>query len=374
MDERIELLVNAEHGFDKVPQVPSPHDEPGEAEAPQDEPKQRSSWWPVDLMRVLDGTWQPPEPTVGKRSDGKGLFYPGKSHTVIGETESAKTWLALSAALDEMADGNHVVYLDFEDDEGTIVSRLLAISAQSREMIADRFHYVRPSGDIRVKANADDLAETLHAYTPTLAIGDGTTEAMVLHGLNPLDNVDIAVFNAILTGPLTVLGAAAVALDHVTKDREGRGRYALGGVHKLNAVSGAGYLLENRHPFGVGLTGRSTIKITKDRPGQLRPHGLPSSGGLHWYGDLVLKSHDRDFAEVLVEPPHEKAENFRPTVVMAKVAAALTEHGAMSKRSLRLVVQGKHEIKDQALEYLILGGYVTKETPHALIKPYEGEV
>jgi hypothetical protein len=62
-------------------------------------------------------------------------------------------------------------------------------------------------------------------------------------------------------------------------------------------VSGAAYILTNRRPFGVGLTGRSTLAIAKDRPGQLRPHGLLSIGGRHWYGDLVLTSHDQDFAE-----------------------------------------------------------------------------
>jgi hypothetical protein len=42
------------------------------------------SWQPVDLSDVLDGTWQPLQPTVGLRTDGVGVFYPGKSHTVSG--------------------------------------------------------------------------------------------------------------------------------------------------------------------------------------------------------------------------------------------------------------------------------------------------
>jgi hypothetical protein len=333
----------------------------------------QADWLPVDLTAVLDGTWQPPLPTVGKRSDGCGMFYPGKHHSAIGETESAKTWFALSAGLDEMAAGNHVLFIDFEDDEGTIVSRLLAISGQSTEMIRERFHYLRPDGPLS-PANRSDLDAVLHDCRPTLAICDGITEAMVLHGWDPLKNADVALFNALIIKPLTNAGAAAVALDHVVKDREGRGRYALGGVHKLNAVSGAGYLLENRQPFGIGLTGRSTIKITKDRPGQLRPYSRPSSGGLFWYGDLVLRSHHSDFAEVTVEPPHEHEDGFRPTELMTKIAAELGKAvQPMSQRELLKLVKGRDETKREAFARLIAEGNISSKTPHTLLKPFESE-
>jgi hypothetical protein len=65
----------------------------------------------------------------------------------------------------------------------------------------------------------------------------------------------------------------------VTKAEEARDRYALGAVHKLNALDGAQYLLDDRRQFGVGITGTSMVRIAKDRPGQLRVHALPSSTG-----------------------------------------------------------------------------------------------
>ena len=346
------------------------------AGAPAEEPQQRGGWRELDLTPVLDGTWKPPEPTIGRRSDGRGLFYPGKSHTAIGETESAKTWFALSVALDELAAGNHVLFIDFEDDVGSIVNRLLAISGQSTAMISGRFHYLRPEGDLRASGNQAALTEQLHTYRPTLTINDGTTEAMVMHGLNPLDNADVAIFNMLLIRPQTDAGAAAVALDHVTKDRENRGRYAIGAVHKLNAVSGAGYVLENRAPFGIGLTGRSAIKIAKDRLGQLRPHALRSSNSMHWYGDLVLESHDRDFAEVSVEPPHERDEEFRPTALMKQIAELLAEKGPLSKNKIETAIRGKTDYKRQALTLLILDGYVSDgdaKNPHQLLKPFEAD-
>ncbi len=327
------------------------------------------SWVPVDLGPVLDGSWQPPEATVGLRSDGRGLFYPAKSHTVVSETEGGKTWLALVAGLDEMARGNHVFYIDFEDDEGGIVGRLLTLGA-NRERIHSQFHYIRPSEQLGTGINLDDLARGLDTYRPTLAIVDGVTEAMTLHGLNPLDNADVAKFGRMLVRRITQSGAAAASLDHVVKDREGRGRYALGGVHKLNGLDGAAYVLENRTAFGVGITGKSTIKLAKDRPGQLRRHGLPSSGGMHWYGDLVLESHGDGFIEASIEPPHERSADFRPTALMEQIAKALESHGELSGKKIELAVTGKAESIRKALGYLQLDGYVTDTTPHKLLKPY----
>ena len=179
-------------------------------------------------------------------------------------------------------------------------------------------------------------------HAPTLAVIDGITEAMTLHGLNPLDNTDAATFGRMLPRRITEAGAAVVSLDHVVKDREGRGRYALGAVHKLNGLDGAAYLLENRTP----VRRRDHRPVHRqDRQGPTRPATAATRsrrrGGMHWYGDLVLDSHAEDFAEVTIEPPHERAEDFRPTVLMARIAAALTEHGPLAQRRILAAAQGQ---------------------------------
>lgn len=344
-----------------------------ESSEPELEDFQRS-WQPVDLTAVLDGTYQPPQPTVGRRTDKAGLFYPGKCHVVVSETEAGKTWLVLSAAIDEMSDGNHVVYIDFEDDEGGVVGRLLILGVHP-DVIRERFHYLRPSDQLGTGIHRDDLHRVLIEHTPTLAVLDGITEAMTMHGLNPLDNADAAKFGRMLPRYIAGCGAASVSCDHVTKDREGRGRYALGAVHKLNGLDGAQYTLESRTPFGIGLTGRSTIKVAKDRPGQLRKHGLPSSAGMVWYGDLVLDSHGDSFAEVSIEPPTERSEDFRPTVLMARIAAVLEQKGGQAARTIEQTVTGNTASKRQALAFLRLDGYVSEKSPHELLKAYppEGE-
>lgn len=334
------------------------------------EPPLRRSWRPVDLTAVLAGTWTHPEPSVGRRSDGTGIFYPGKVHTVSSESEGGKTWFALSVALDELAAGNDVIYLDFEDDEGGIVGRLLALGA-SPQVIGDRFHYLRPDDPLGTGIHLDDLAGILGDCRPTLAVVDGVTEALTLHGLNPNDNSDVAAFGRMLPRRLAAAGAASVSLDHVTKNGETRGRYSLGAVHKLNGLDGAAYVLENRRPFGVGITGRSTVRIAKDRPGQLRKLALPSSSGMYWAGDLVLTSRPGLLSEVSIDAPEERAgDGFRPTVYMGRIMAAIDERGPLSKRMVRTAVSGKSQNVDQALDRLIFDGFLSESTPHTKLKDW----
>ncbi|HEY6686936.1 MAG TPA: hypothetical protein VI094_12095 [Propionibacteriaceae bacterium] len=217
----------------------------------------------------------------------------------------------------------------------------------------------------------------MHAFRPSLAISDGTTEAMAVHNLDPLDNSDIAIFNKILVRPLLSFGPAVASLDHVVKDRDGRGKYALGGVHKLSAVSRAGYMLVNREPFGIGLTGHSRLLITKDRPGQLRAHGLRSPGALDWYGDLVLESHGEDSATIKIWPAKERdqdAQDERPIEHMRRVAEAITERGSIkSKAQIEKAVEGKTDLIRDAIYWLIVDGYLPRKGPYAMLKPYPSE-
>ena len=118
------------------------------------------------------------------------------------------------------------------------------------------------------------VAAVMEDLKPTLVILDGVTEAMTLFGLEIKDNRDAARFARSLSKWLAGYGAAVVEIDHVVKNAETRGRYAIGGVHKLNAITGAAYTLDNRTPFGIGRTGKSAVMISKDRPGQLRRKGL----------------------------------------------------------------------------------------------------
>lgn len=354
--------------------MPEPEPPPPDyQEAPVDEaalPLART-WQPVDPTPVLEGTWVQAEPTVGARADGVGILYPGKQHVAQGETEGGKTWFANCIIDTEIRAGNHVVYVDFEDDINTAVSRLRILQLPDAA-IAERFHYVRPTEPIGTGINLDDLGRLLNATHPTVVVLDGITEAMTMHGLDPLNNKDVATFGRMLPKRIADHGPAVLSLDHVVKNGEARGKYALGGVHKLNALDGAAFIIENRTPFGVGITGKSTIKLAKDRPGQLRRRSLPNKSGLHWFGDLVLDSHAETFAELDITAPSERSDDFRPTTLMAKVwkVIELHNHGdGLSQRKIQDLVRGNAGNNRSALTFLEVDGYITG-TPHKILKTY----
>lgn len=339
-------------------------------EVPADDDRPRS-WLPRDIEPVLSGTFEPPKPTVGERDDGAGMFYPGRKHTVASESEGGKTWLLLAAIRTELERGNAAVYLDFEDSEGGIVGRLLSLQVPAAAL-RDRFVYLRPEEPLDVAGRAD-LAQVLGDVRPTLVAIDGVTEAMVLHGLDPVSNKDAAAFGRMLPTAIAAKGPAVVSLDHVTKSAEGRGRYAIGAVHKLNGLDGAAYILENRNAFGVGITGRSTVLLSKDRPAQLRRHGKRTQGGLHWFADLVIESQHDDFVMADLAAPGERegSGEWRPTALMTRVVETLRKAGKpLSQRVICDTTTGNAQQLRQALSFLIADGYISANTPHSLVKNY----
>ena len=282
--------------------------------------------------------------------------------------------MVLAAAFDEMKAEKHVVYADFEDTEEGIVGRLLTFGLPPG-VIKEHFHYIRPTQSINTEVNLADLMDVVDGYRPTLAVIDGITEAMTTHGLNPNDNRDIALFGEMLPRKIARSGPATVCLDHVVKNGDSRGRYAFGRVHKLNGLDGAAYILEQRDPFGVGITGRSTILIAKDRPGQLRKYALRRKDGLFDFAEFVLDSHDDTYAEFEIKPAVARQGDFRPTIVMAKISKVYEQYNKpMAQREALSIVGGDTKTARLAFSLLRVEGYLSEKTPHTLVRPYKPDV
>jgi hypothetical protein len=243
------------------------------------------TWSAVDLGPYLDGSVRRTGSSVGLcRDDGLPVLYAGLEHAVIGEMEAGKSWFCLASAAAEMNAGHIVAYFHFEEaDAGDTVERLLALGV-SAEAVRRLFRFVGPDHAL---SRAGDLGPLLDP-APTLAVFDGVNEAMSLHDHAIRDEDGAAAFRRLLIKPFTKVGAATLSADHVVKDPEHRGRYALGSVHKANALNGALLLVENVEPFGRGTRGRSRVSVVKDRPGYLRRHGVTSRGAKTYLGDLTV--------------------------------------------------------------------------------------
>lgn len=240
---------------------------------PTDNAEQPSSWAPVDMAAALDNE-NDLTPTILARSDGAHLFYPGKVHSVHGESESGKTWLALCAAAECLNAGKSVLFVDFEDDAVSVGKRLLLLGVPQAVVVdAALFGYVRPEVEPKDGDELNAFGDLLSRQF-TLAVIDGVTESMDLFGLSGKDNDDIATWHRKLPKAISrATGAAVVCVDHVTKDPGTRGRFALGGQHKMAGLDGAAFIIEPDKPFARGLAGEASVRVGKDRPGCLRGLG-----------------------------------------------------------------------------------------------------
>lgn len=330
--------------------------------APSEPP---STWAPIGLAELLAGGELGDPPAYLHRDDGIGLLYRGKLHALSGEPEAGKGWLALHATAERLAADQHVLYIDFEDSAGTIVARLLALGAPP-ERIAAGLHYVRPDEPLDNRGRAA-LAEAIR-HRPTLAIIDGVTEALAVHGLDLRDNGDVAKWLALLPRKLAGTGAAVVLIDHVVKDRENRGRYAIGAQHKLAGVDVA-YTLDVVEAFGRGRDGRSKLTVTKDRPGYVRQHG---AGKL--IAELAMRSTGDGPVTIELHAPRgagsEGEAAWRPTTLMDRAYRVIAGAQGIGKRAIRDSLGGKAAHVDTAVEFLIADGHVRVEKDGQAVRHY----
>lgn len=336
----------------------------------------KSSWAEADLDEAFTGNVAEP-PTLLERADGHCLLYPGRIHALNAEPEALKSWLALKACADALrncrTDPGRVVYIDLEDSARAIIGRLLALGLTREEIVGGGFTYVRPDEPLEEGSRAAFDFDNWGPGPAELVVVDGLTEAFAVEGLSPLDNSDVGKWLDLVPRPLARKGAAVLLLDHVVKNREDRGRYALGAQHKLAGVDVA-YSLRVIEPFGRGRDGRVAIKVEKDRPGHVREFAA-AGGQVALMRATSLADGD---VRITLDPPEGERADFRPTGFMERISRKLETDPGLSKNAIRKMVTGKNDWKHVALELLISEGYVEvrkvdQTHQHYSIKPYREE-
>lgn len=331
-----------------------------------------SQWAPLNLDTVLAGEEVDPPPTICARTDGNHLFYAGAIHTVSGEPGSGKTWLTLEAALQELRQGHLVTMVDFEDRASRVTGRLLGLGATPTQ-IREQFRYIRPH--TALDPTTDKAALQTAITGNTLVILDGVTEAMTLHGLDLNANADVANFYALLPRWIADHGPAVVMIDHVVKDGEKQGRWALGGQHKLAGIDGVAYLVKAIEPFGRGKTGLARITVSKDRPGYVEEIALGRT-----VAELRLDARDINYLTATLDPPSalpvDDAGDMRPTRLMEKTSRYVEANPGANRTQITETVTGKTTYVRRALDRLIQEGYVevslgkNREKTHRVTTPF----
>jgi hypothetical protein len=341
------------------------------------------SWAPIDLTSVLNGTYKVQPPTFMLRTDSAALLYPAKVHSVHGESESGKSMLMHAVAARELQAKRDVLFIDFESDQGTVGNRLLMLGAGA-DNIQNHLSYVRPD------CNPFGLVEERESWHGmlsrrfSLAVIDGVTEAFTVFGVKSVDNDEVSAWGRMVPRQIAErTGAAVVVIDHVTKDSEGRGRFAIGAQAKMSYLTGASYSVEVIQPLGVGMAGKLAIRIGKDRPGLVRPHGgaWRKSDRTQEIAVAIIDSTDGKTIQYALVPPREAVESpqiVRHEDLMRKISEAITDSpAAPSFRTIDGLVSGKQEDKRAAIAELITTGHIVTSsgprnaTLHHTLKPYK---
>ena len=320
------------------------------------DPDTTHPWAPLDLDDILNGTLDGATATIGQRRDGQHLLYPGAIHSISGEPGGGKTWFGLIVAAQELDHGNTVTLIDFEDRPQTHIARLRALGITDSVLRA-QLRYVRPHTALDTTGWTHLAAAT---HDATLVIVDGITEAMTLHGLSLMDNEDVARWIALLPRRVADTGPAVLQVDHVVKNSDARGRYAIGGQHKLAAIDGVAYKLITIRSFGQGNHGHAKLVIDKDRHGDVGPNGSTAA-------DIHLDATASDGAlYAWLDHPTASVDDeghFRPTVLMERVSEFLLPRpGAQSLASICAGVKGKDASIVEAVDALVREGHARIES------------
>ena len=360
---------------------PAPSTDP--TSSADDADAERVTWARLDLTAYLDGTHTQLEPTLFPRDDGICLMYPGMTHSFHGESESGKSMVLQYECARLIRDGHDVLYLDFEADGGSVTERLLLFGATPTQIL-DHFDYRSP--EVSPTATVADLQAwtDLLDRSYTLAVVDGVTDSLGIFGLSTKDNDDITKWTRILPRQIARrTGAAVAVVDHVTKDTENRGRFAIGGQAKMNAITGAAYTVEIVDPLGKGLKGTIVIRVGKDRHGFIRGHSAPMRPDRTQETARVVIDSTGAHIDVTItattgaEIPRGERPPMRFTGVMEKTSKVLENaDGPLSTRSLRELVGGNKDRLASALGDLLRDGYIAVEegtrgaTMHRLVRNY----
>ena len=259
-----------------------------------------TTWRPVDPAQLRDNPEPLPTPTILCRDDGTALLYPGRVNAIYGEPSGGKTWLALLAVKHQLDAGQGVLYVDFEDRAPAVYGRLELLGVDP-DVLYDpaRFGYCRIDETVTAPGAMNDLTAALDRLRPSLVVIDGVGESMSLEQLNPYDNPDVVTWWSRLPRHITRHSAepAVLLIDHVVKDTQTRGSWAIGAQAKVASIDGAAYTLDGIpdqlvSAFGYnnyqgrmyvfdGKTGALRLKIDDPSP----QGGGPDAGALFGFQD-----------------------------------------------------------------------------------------
>jgi AAA domain len=322
---------------------------------------------PVSLVSIIPNGIPEPEYVPGCH----GFLRRGKRYLVPAPAGGCKSLLFEVIATNIVAAGGTVVILDVENGADEYARRLQCIlDANDHDgTLADAcdrrlIYYEWPKlnldwseQDWRDAVTGADRKGVADQHQTSegadLVIFDSSRWLLSGVGLEENQADDYAAFATAFLLPLSKAGITTIVLDntgHAEKDRA-RGSKA---KDDLNEVV---YTLQKIGEPDIDNTGIVKLALTRQRFGGVhRQLQARIGGGVYEQPQPV-------------EQPSDERGNFRPTILMGRVADYLQDNPGASLRAIKTNVKGDNNHLPTALHQLIEEGYV--DADHRLIKPFQ---
>jgi hypothetical protein len=313
----------------------------------------RQAW---ELVNPLELAADPgPAPDRLRGQGGTALVYPASRVLLSGEPEAGKSWAALVLVVEALNAGEQAAWFDTDAmGPAAVVERLRMMGVQD-SVIADRFRYSRADEALE-QADLQEIADGLIRGGFRVVVVDSWDPALEQAGYDPNSNADVNAFVRGFVNPLFRAGLLVALVDHVTKDKEKRGRYSAGAGAKLRAVDvHLGFSASADRRLDRQRDGSVSVKVHKDRGGHLDRRAT-------YRLELVHEDAGRISWDVLVKDASPGVDDgWRPTVLMERISRFLEVMGEPQAGTAitdgENVRGGKAKLK-RALGYLVADGYV----------------
>lgn len=280
-------------------------------------------------------------------SQGNPLIYQGSRTMIIGQTQTLKSWIALTGI------GNcSLRYFDFENGAGPMKKRLQALGVKSKDSAVFEFFPTREVILQRVK-------EMIEAHNkPDAVVFDSFHGLGSALGLNPEDNTDVGKILGQTVLPLYKAGISTIVIDHLPKRAtDANDDSPIGAIAKKTQSDVVLLLRPNQ------MSDEMNLYITKDRFGALYDRSL-DSGPIQKLGTVALIKGDTSIA-VQISP--EMRMYFNGVEIDSKTAgdlhrvcSYLRDFPSSAKSQIDKAVGGNHGRVSDALKMLEAAGTVIR--------------
>jgi hypothetical protein len=288
---------------------------------------------PEDVDRIADaGTMPTP--------DLYGLLYNGSVHTLMGEPDSGKSMFALALAADLLRNDREVIWIDFEMGAARIIHRLLAFGVSRAQLFNGLTLVSHPVGK-----PGEFFEPSEFSYPVALVVVDALTGLLSTLNLTSNSDVDIESAYRQVLRPARLEGSPVLVIDHVVKNRENQGRWAVGSQRKIGAPQVA-LRFDTVRRFKPGMGGRAKITVAKDTDGGIVPCEFVLEPDMTWRLEVA-------------------DGKWQPTELMTRVSEYLEAAGGVpvSKAQVEKDVRGNStEHKRLAIDELVRQGFAAAST------------